>query len=47
MAKLKSQTANLFQEKPKKNNKGVHAVTKSSKNKGADNYKKPYKGQGR
>ena len=46
-AKLKSQTASSYREKPKKNNKGVHATTKTSKSKGADNYKKPYKGQGR
>jgi len=46
-AKLKSQTASIFKEKPKKNNKGVHAVTKTSKNKNATNYKKPYRGQGR
>jgi len=26
---------------------GVHAKTKSSKNKKSKNYKKPYKGQGR
>jgi hypothetical protein len=47
MAKLKSQTTSLFREKPKKNNKGVHATTQTSKSKTADNYKKPYKGQGR
>lgn len=27
--------------------KGVHAKTKTSKNKASKNYKKPYKGQGR
>lgn len=47
MAKLKSQTIAVRKEKPKVNNKGVHAVTKTSKSKSADNYKKPYKGQGR
>ena len=47
MAKLKSQTTSLFREKPKKNNKGVHAVTQTSKNKKATNYKKPYREQGR
>lgn len=31
----------------KKKRKGVHAKTKSSANKGAQNYKKPYKGQGK
>lgn len=34
------------QTKPKKVRKGVHAKTKSSKNKGSQNYKKVYKGQG-
>ena len=47
MAKLKTQTASSFKEKPKKNNKGVHATTQTSKSKSADNYKKPYRGQGR
>ena len=47
MAKLKSQTSSPFKEKPKKNNKGVHAVTKTSKTKTSTNYKKPYRGQGR
>lgn len=47
MAKLKTQTASLFREKPKKNNKGVHATTQTSKNKNSKNYQKPYKGQGR
>jgi len=46
-AKTKTQTANSYREKPKKNNKGVHATTKTSKSKTADNYKKQYKGQGR
>lgn len=47
MAKIKSQSTSLFREKPKKNNKGVHATTQTSKSKSADNYKKPYRGQGR
>jgi len=47
MAKIKSQSTSLFLTKPKKNNKGVHATTQTSKNKKATNYKKPYKGQGR
>ena len=47
MAKIKAQSVSLFRENPKKNNKGVHAVTQTSKNKKATNYKKPYRGQGR
>lgn len=35
-----------FKPKAKKNNKGVHAKTKTSSAKGSKNYKKPYKGQG-
>lgn len=31
----------------KKNNKGIHAKTKSSKNKNSKLYKKVYRGQGR
>ena len=42
----KTSTAVLTQAKPKKVRKGVHAKTKSSKNKGSQNYKKMYKGQG-
>ena len=34
-------------DKPRKRRKGVHAKTKSSANKGAQNYKKPYQGQGK
>ena len=44
MAKAQSTTA--FQKKPKTSRKGVHAKTKTSKNKGSQNYKKSYKGQG-
>lgn len=36
----------IFKPKAKKNNKGVHAKTKTSKAKGSKNYKKPYAGQG-
>lgn len=45
MAKVTSSVS--FLEKPKKTRKGVHAKTKTSKNKGSQNYKKPYRGQGR
>ncbi|CAG7581011.1 MAG: hypothetical protein SLAVMIC_00632 [uncultured marine phage] len=31
----------------KKKRKGVHAKSKKTKNKGAQNYKKKYRGQGR
>jgi hypothetical protein len=34
-------------EKKKVRRKGVHAKSKTSKNKGSDNYLKPYKQQGR
>jgi len=37
----------IFKSKPKKNNKGIHAKTKTSNAKGAKNYRKPYTGQGR
>ena len=33
--------------KPKKKRKGVHAKTKQSKSKNSQNYKKPYRGQGK
>lgn len=36
-----------FKKKPKKNNKGIHAKTKTSSAKGSKNYSKPYKGQGK
>jgi hypothetical protein len=42
----KTSASVLTKEKPKKVRKGVHAKTKSSKNKGSQNYKKIYKGQG-
>jgi len=49
MAKAKkgSDNANSFRVKPKKNNKGIHSKSKSSKSKNAKNYKKSYVGQGR
>ena len=34
-------------DKPRKRRKGIHAKTKSTSNKGAQNYKKSYRGQGR
>ena len=37
----------LFKPKAKKNNKGVHAKTKTSSAKGSKNYKKPYVAQGK
>jgi len=45
MAKAKNLSTRVV--KPKKNNKGVHAMTKTSKNKNSKNYKKAYRGQGR
>ena len=45
MARLQVSTTNT--EKPKVTRKGVHAKTKQSKSKGATNYKKGYRGQGR
>jgi len=36
-----------FNAVPKKKRKGVHAKTKTTKNKGAQKYKKQYKGQGK
>ncbi len=47
MAKVRTATTSLHLEKPKKRRKGVHAKTKTTKNKGAANYKKPYQGQGK
>jgi hypothetical protein len=43
----KNATGGAFTESPKKKRKGVHAKTKTTKNKGASNYKKSYKGQGK
>ena len=36
-----------YHEKPKVKHPGVHAKSKTSKNKTSKNYVKPYKGQGR
>lgn len=41
------QTVTLFQEKPKISRPGVHAKTKTSKNKTSKNYRKKYRGQGK
>ena len=35
----------VFLETPTRKRKGVHAKSKTTKNKGAKNYKKPYKRQ--
>jgi hypothetical protein len=43
----KGTTGGAFNATPKKKRKGVHAKTKSTKNKGAQKYKKAYKGQGK
>ena len=47
--KIKKQTSTiaLHKVKPKKNNKGIHAKTKTSSAKGSKNYSKPYIGQGK
>jgi len=37
----------VFEKKKKIKRKGVHAKSKTSRNKNSTNYKKPYKGQGR
>jgi hypothetical protein len=37
----------FYEEKSKVNRPGVHAKTKTSKNKNSKNYKKAYRGQGR
>jgi len=44
MAKL---VASVYSKKQKVKRKRVHAKSKTSKNKGSKNYKKPYKGQGK
>lgn len=43
----KSQTVTLFQERSKINRPGVHAKTKTSRNKTSKNYRKKYRGQGK
>lgn len=45
--KTKISDVKLYKPKPKKSRKGVHAKTKTSKNKGSDNYQKPYNKQGK
>ena len=40
-------TLGNYLKKPKKKRPGVHAKTKSSKNKNSKNYVKPYRGQGK
>jgi hypothetical protein len=47
MATKKGQTTTVRIVKPKVSRKGVHAKTKTSKNKGSKNYDKPYVGQGK
>ena len=44
MARL---VASVYSKKQKVKRKGVHAKSKTSKNKGSKNYKKIYKGQGK
>jgi len=47
MAKVKTSTAVVHRDKPKKKRKGIHSKKKSSTSKSSKNYKKPYVGQGR
>jgi len=48
MAKAKEALGTTtFKQKPKVSRPGVHAKTKTSKNKNSKLYKKPYRGQGR
>jgi len=44
---MAKQTTTLHREKPRVSRPGVHAKTKTSKNKNSKNYKKPYGGQGK
>ena len=46
MAKAKISSIAAFMAKPKRKRKGVHAKTKTSKSKTADNYVKLSRGQG-
>ena len=46
MAKVKTSSIAAFMAKPKRKRKGVHAKTKTSKSKTADNYVKISRGQG-
>jgi hypothetical protein len=47
MAKAKGQSVATFLSKPPKKRPGVHAKSKSSKNKNSKNYVKTYAAQGR
>ena len=47
MAKTKSSEVKSFARKHRKSRPGVHAKTKSSKNRKSKNYKKSYNGQGK
>jgi len=47
MAKAKIQASVSFMKKPRKKNPGVHAKSKSSKNKNSKNYTKTYISQGK
>jgi hypothetical protein len=47
MAKAKTQASVSFMKKPRKKNPGVHAKSKSSKNKNSKNYTKTYVSQGK
>lgn len=46
-AKTKTQSVISFLRKAKKKNPGIHAKSKSSKNKTSKNYKKIYTAQGK
>lgn len=46
MAKVKTSSVKMFQAKPKRKRKGIHAKTKSSKLKNSKNYFKVSRGQG-
>jgi hypothetical protein len=43
----KSELTKTFLRKPKKDRKGIHAKTKTSRSKNSRSYKKAYRGQGR
>lgn len=45
--KNKVSEVKVFKAKPKAKRPGVHAKTKTSKNKGSQNYQKPYNKQGK
>ena len=46
MAAQKTQSAHIWNKKPKTKRKGIHAKSKTSKNKQSTNYKKLYTQQG-